>query len=297
MNVLSTQNLQKNYGRITAVNQLNLTIEEGSVFGLLGPNGSGKTTTLGMLLDVINPSSGSFEWFEKKPTEVQRKRIGSILEKPNFYPNFSAYKNLLLVCKIKNCAHSRVPEVLEQVGLADRAYDNFKTYSLGMKQRLAIASALLNDPDVLIFDEPTNGLDPAGIADIRQLIIDVAQGGRTIILASHLLDEVQKVCTQFAILKNGNLLFQGDVETSFGDDVKLKIAAREMDRLKSALLQYPGISNLKLEKDKFIVNLSESAHSDEVNKYLADQGIYVNYLEVIKKNLEQQFMEIISKNV
>ncbi len=297
MSVLHTHDLQKNYGRFTAVNKLNLEIEAGSVFGLLGPNGSGKTTTLGMILDVINPTSGSFTWFDETPNQEQRKRIGSILEKPNFYPNFTAYKNLELVAKIKECDVARLIPVLDQVGLLGREHDPFKTYSLGMKQRLAIASALLNDPEVLIFDEPTNGLDPAGIADIRQLIIDIAQGGRTIILASHLLDEVQKVCTQFAVLKNGNLLFQGDVEAEFGDEVVLEVAAADMEQLKSALLEYPGAGDMKHEKGKIVIYMPEGTPAEDINKYLVGRGIYVQYLNVIKKNLEQQFMEIVSKDV
>ncbi|MEL7534665.1 MAG: ATP-binding cassette domain-containing protein, partial [Bacteroidota bacterium] len=201
MNVLSTRNLHKNYGRITAVNQLNLEVPEGTVFGLLGPNGSGKTTTLGMILGVTSPTSGDFLWFGEAASHKQRKQVGSILEKPNFYPNFSAYKNLALACKIKEVSSDRIDEVLEQVGLAERKNDSFQTFSLGMKQRLAIGSALLAHPKVLILDEPTNGLDPEGIAEIRELIIDIASTGKTIILASHLLDEVQKVCTDFAVLR------------------------------------------------------------------------------------------------
>ena len=198
--VLTIDHLHKRYGKIQAVNDLSLEIEEGSVFGILGPNGSGKTTTLGMLLSVIRPDFGSFSWFGRsaaspRDAAVSRKRIGAILETPIFYPYLSAVENLKIVAQIKGCQYERIDEVLRTVDLLERKDDTFKHYSLGMKQRLAIASALLVDPQVMILDEPTNGLDPQGIAEIRSLIVQIAGQGKTIILASHLLDEVQKVCT------------------------------------------------------------------------------------------------------
>src|SRR5688572_2298659 len=179
---------------------------------MLGPNGSGKTTTLGMLMSVVNPSAGSYKWFDEPPSAQVRKKIGAVLEHPIFYPYLSGQKNLELNAKIKECPPENIPNVLELVELTDRRHDKYKTYSLGMKQRLAIASALLNNPTVLILDEPTNGLDPMGIAEIRELIKKIAANGKTIILASHLLDEVQKVCTHFAILRKGSLIHCGPVE-------------------------------------------------------------------------------------
>ncbi len=199
--VLSISNLTKHFGRIKAVNGLNLEVRRGQVFGMLGPNGSGKTTTLGMLTGVVNPTSGDFSWFGHPPTHQIRKKIGAVLEHPIFYPYLSGQKNLELNAMIKACPPENIPNVLELVELTARKDDKYKTYSLGMKQRLAIASALLNDPTVLILDEPTNGLDPMGIAEIRELIKKIAADGKTIILASHLLDEVQKVCTHFCVLK------------------------------------------------------------------------------------------------
>lgn len=294
MNVLSTRNLHKEYGRITAVNQLNLNISKGTVFGLLGPNGSGKTTTLGMILGVTSPTSGDFLWFDKPANHEHRKRIGSILEKPNFYPNFSAYKNLELACLIKDAPNSRIDEVLEQVGLIERSHDPFRTYSLGMKQRLAIGSALLSHPEVLILDEPTNGLDPKGIAEIRQLIIDIAQSGKTIILASHLLDEVQKVCSEFCILQKGNLIYQGRVDADFNEDLLVEIEHHDLMSLSSAMERFPYYISHRLLKDKIEVQCQSNTNASDVNRYLVEHGIYISHLQVIKKNLEQQFMEILS---
>ena len=296
MKVLSTKNLHKQYGRITAVDQLNLDIEEGSVFGLLGPNGSGKTTTLGMILDVTIPTSGSFLWFEEAASHKQRKRVGSILEKPNFYPTFSAYKNLQLACKIKEVPEIRIDEVLEQVGLLERKNDPFRTYSLGMKQRLAIGSALLAHPDVLILDEPTNGLDPKGIAEIRQLIIDIAHSGKTIILASHLLDEVQKVCTEFCILQSGKLIYQGDVNQVMDESVTVEISDKNLAELVILMQQYAGYLSHRMLIDKVEIKCTLETNASDINRFLAERNMFVDHIQVIKKNLEQQFMEILSNN-
>jgi ABC-2 type transport system ATP-binding protein len=296
MDVLQTHDLHKTYGRITAVNKLNLSIPKGSVFGLLGPNGSGKTTTLGMILGVTNPSGGDFLWFQKKADHNQRKRVGAILEKPNFYPNFSAVKNLELVCKIKQVASQRIGEVLALVGLEGRKNDSFRTYSLGMKQRLAIGSALLADPEVLILDEPTNGLDPQGIADIRDLIIEIGLTGKTIILASHLLDDVQKVCSEFAVLKNGNLIFQGSVDEGFGDQVIIEVGAGNLIELEEALQTFPGYLSHRMQKDSVRLSCEPDVSAATLNKFLAEQGLYLSHLNQIKKNLEQQFLEILSEH-
>jgi ABC-2 type transport system ATP-binding protein len=296
MKVLQIDNLHKDYGKLTAVNQLNLSIEAGTVFGLLGPNGSGKSTTLGMILGVTNPTSGSFKWFGETGNNKHRKRIGAILEKPNFYPTFSAFKNLQIVCKIKEVSTDRIDEMLTLVGLIERKNDSFKTYSLGMKQRLAIAAALLADPDVLILDEPTNGLDPKGISEIRQLIIDIAQSGKTIILASHLLDEVQKVCTEFAILKRGNKIYQGKVEDGFGDEAIVEIASKDLETLQALLKNHPAFISERWLKDKIEVKFTLDTDMAELNQYCAERGVYLTHLSEIKKSLEQQFMEILSEN-
>jgi len=212
--ILTLTNLTKHYGRVKAVDGLSFTIEKGNVYGILGPNGSGKSTTLGMVLNVINPTNGDFYWFDGSDTTHNAlKKVGAIIEHPNFYPYMTATQNLSLVCKIKNVPISKVEEKLEIVGLLDRKDSKFSTYSLGMKQRLAIASALLNDPEILILDEPTNGLDPQGIHQIREIIKKIAVGGTTILLASHLLDEVEKVCSHVVILRKGVKLYAGRVLT------------------------------------------------------------------------------------
>ncbi len=190
--ILTINNLTKKFGPITAVNDLSFSIEKGNVYGILGPNGSGKSTTLGIVLNVVNKTEGDFHWFDGSgSTHDALKKVGAIIERPNFYPYMTAIQNLELVCKIKGVSTEKVTEKLEIVGLAERKDSKFRTFSLGMKQRLAIASALLNDPEILILDEPTNGLDPQGIHQIREIIKKIASEGTTILLASHLLDEVE----------------------------------------------------------------------------------------------------------
>lgn len=293
--VLETNQLSKHYGRLKAVDNLDLKIPQGSVFGILGPNGSGKTTTLGMLLDVIQPNSGSYAWFGKPGSKEQRKRIGAILETPIFYPYLSAYKNLEIVALIKEVPRDKIDPVLEQVGLSTRKNDHFRTYSLGMKQRLSIASALLCDPEVMILDEPTNGLDPQGIAEIRSLIIDIAKQGKTIILASHLLDEVQKVCSDFAVLKNGQLIYTGKVEdVSKGNSKVIIKADTDLE---------PVLSNCslvmeakKLLSGQFEVKMAEAKTATDLNAYLIDNNIVISHLETQTKSLEKQFLEILNNN-
>ena len=294
MSVLHIQDLHKEFGRITAVDHLNLTINKGSVFGLLGPNGSGKTTTLGMVLGVTLPTSGSFTWFDDGDGHEHRKRIGSILEKPNFYPNFSAVVNLQLACRIKGTPEYRIEEVLHQVGLYDRRHSKFQTFSLGMKQRLAIASALLNDPEVMILDEPTNGLDPQGIADIRSLILEIAKTGKTILLASHLLDEVQKICSEFAILQNGKLIYSGAVDADFGDDTIIHVSAEDLAAIENCISDFPAARSHRRLKDSVEIKCENGTKAADVNRFLSSKGIFADHISVEKKNLEQQFMEILS---
>ncbi|MGB5356207.1 MAG: ATP-binding cassette domain-containing protein, partial [Eudoraea sp.] len=211
--ILTVNQLTKKFGYLTAVDNLSFSIEKGNVYGILGPNGSGKSTTLGIVLNVVNATSGSFSWFDgNTSTHDALKKVGAIIERPNFYPYMTAIQNLKLVCKIKEVPFSKINDKLELVGLLDRKDSKFRTYSLGMKQRLAIASALLNDPEILILDEPTNGLDPQGIHQIREIIKKIASEGTTILLASHLLDEVEKVCSHVVILRKGKKLYSGRVD-------------------------------------------------------------------------------------
>lgn len=291
--VLSITNLTKHFGRIKAVNAINLQVLPGQVFGMLGPNGSGKTTTLGMLMGVVNPTSGSFTWFGQEPDHHVRKKIGAVLEHPIFYPYLSGQKNLELNAMIKQCDPTNIPKVLELVELYERRDDKYKTYSLGMKQRLAIASALLNDPTVLILDEPTNGLDPMGIAEIRELIKKIAQQGKIIILASHLLDEVQKVCTHFAILKRGNLIHTGPVDDVGKGTETVEIMA-DASNLHDVLLQFAGTSSINRENGAYQVGLRDGFKSKDLNQFLFSSGVIASHIVTKKKSLEKQFLEILA---
>lgn len=296
-NILEISGLNKRYGKIQAVNNLELKVEKGTVFGLLGPNGSGKSTTLGILLGVVQKDSGIYKWFGKEPTAAQRRNLGAILESPTFYPYLSGIQNLKIVCKIKEVPEKRILEVLTQVGLGNRADSPFKSYSLGMKQRLAIASALLSDPEVLILDEPTNGLDPQGIAEIRELIINIAEKGKTIILASHLLDEVQKVCTHFAVLKQGEKIFQGTVAESLMGNEGIELMAEDLDNLKTVASKFPAFVDMKLNKlGRLEVQLSNDTPIHEFHQYLIKNGIILTHLSYINKSLEKQFLQLLSGN-
>ena len=292
--ILTTKGLTKHYGRIKAVDGLDLEIKKGSVFGILGPNGSGKTTTLGMVLDVINKTSGDYTWFGQTPTKEHRKKIGAILETPIFYPYLPGDKNLELVCDIKGVDYSRIAEVIEQVGLKGREGDKFRTYSLGMKQRLSIASSLLCNPEVMILDEPTNGLDPQGIAAIRELIIEIAGTGKTIVLASHLLDEVQKVCTDFAVLKQGKLIYTGKVADVTKGEIAVEVMAEEP--IEEILNSADFILTVKQERGKYVLTLKDGSNAAQVNKLLIDQGIIATHLFTVHQSLEKQFLEILNES-
>ncbi|MFN7601331.1 MAG: ABC transporter ATP-binding protein [Bacteroidota bacterium] len=292
--VLSIQKLTKNFGKLCAVNQLDLEVKRGQVFGMLGPNGSGKTTTLGMLMGVTHPTSGSFTWFGEKPSHLTRKKIGSVLEHPIFYPYLSGQKNLELNEMIKGADPNNIPKVLEMVELSSRKDDKYRTYSLGMKQRLAIASALVSDPIILILDEPTNGLDPMGIAEIREIVKRIADDGKTIILASHLLDEVQKVCTQFAVLRKGKLMHSGPVDDVGKGEETVEVMAYH-DDLGVLLQEFVGSGLIKKENGVFQVMMKDGFHSQDLNRFLFEKGIVTSHLTTKKKSLEKQFLEILAE--
>lgn len=293
--ILKIENLVKKYGRITAVNDLSLEVQKGDVFGILGPNGSGKTTTLGVILDVINRTGGRYYWFGKEPDKNVRKRIGAILETPIFYPYLSARRNLEIVAEIKEIDAPDYDGVLKKVELFDRQHDNFKTYSLGMKQRLSIASALLCDPEVMILDEPTNGLDPQGIAEIRELIKSIALDGKTIILASHLLDEVQKVCSHFCVLKKGSLIYSGKVEDVAGGIVTVEVRSPS-EALEKVLQDFPGATKVEREIHGFLVTMNAELSAIDLNQYLFENGITASHLLTQKKSLEKQFLELLAES-
>lgn len=294
--ILQTKALTKHYGKIHAVNQLDVTIEKGEVFGVLGPNGSGKTTTLGMILGVTHPKSGSYQWFEGKYGQNTRTKVGAIIESPIFYPYMTALDNLKIVAKIKKQDYSDIERVLKLVELWDRRKSPFKTFSLGMKQRLAIAAALVGNPEALILDEPTNGLDPQGIAEIRQLITKISGEGVTIILASHLLDEVQKVCSHVMIMQKGNKLAAGRVEDILSDKHLLELKAPDMVLLKKTLSEISIIEAIREDKTKIIAEMQAGATAETLNKLLVDKGIYLSHLLAKEKSLEKFFLEITNEN-
>lgn len=291
--VLDIKGLTKRFGRVLAVDHLDLEIPKGAIYGILGPNGSGKTTTLGMVLSVIRPTEGEYSWFGAPGTPEVRKRIGAILEAPLFYPYLSGEDNLKIVAKIKGIPYSRIPEVLETVGLTERAASPFKTYSLGMKQRLAIAAALLADPEVLILDEPTNGLDPEGIAEIRSLIRQIGQGQTTVLLASHLLDEVEKVCDHVAVLKRGKLLYSGRVELMTAAQPLVLLDAPDRAGLLSALAALPAYEGAEEDPERIVARFGSAPDPAAINRALSEQGIYLSHLSVRRSTLEDQFLELI----
>jgi ABC-2 type transport system ATP-binding protein len=294
--ILETSSLSKSFGRINAVINLEIAIPRGSVFGILGPNGSGKTTTLGMVLGVINPTSGSFKWFDEGTNHQIRKRIGAILESPCFYHYLSATQNLRIVAEIKGVGPERIDYVLQRVGLLSRKDDPFKSFSLGMKQRLAIASALLSDPEVMVLDEPTNGLDPTGIAEIRELIIGLANEGRTIIIASHLLDEVQKICTDFAVLNKGTKIYQGKVSDLSSDQTIIDVAAQNQKELADSLVGIPGVLGYRLEGSLYGVSTTFDMDAGKLNKALMDKGITLTHLARRQDSLERKFLDILRQH-
>ncbi|MEO9481819.1 MAG: ATP-binding cassette domain-containing protein [Ekhidna sp.] len=296
MSVLKINKLTKKFGKLTAVSQLDLTIEQGQVYGILGPNGSGKTTTLGMILEVVAPTSGGFEWFDGVNNVGARQKIGSILETPCFYSYLTAKQNLRIVAHIKKCGTNKIDDILKQVNLYERRNDKFKAFSLGMMQRLSLAAALLSDPPVLMLDEPTNGLDPEGIAEVRQLIRDIAAQGKTIIMASHLLDEVQKVCTDFCILRKGVKLHEGSVHDILGETNAVEISASDLDLLSGTIEKYSGLEKVENRNGSLIAYLAEGQSSADLNKFCFDQGVLLKKLVPQSKSLEQEFLKILKEN-
>ncbi|WP_318639729.1 ABC transporter ATP-binding protein [Flavobacterium ardleyense] len=291
--ILSVRELSKNFGRLQAVKSVSVEIQKGNVYGILGPNGSGKSTTLGVLLNVINKSSGSFEWFgNTMSTTDALKKIGAIIERPNFYPYMTAAENLELVCKIKNCNTDNITRTLTLVGLEDRRNDKFAQFSLGMKQRLAIASALLNNPEILILDEPTNGLDPQGIHQIRDIIKSIAAQGTTILLASHLLDEVEKVCSHVMIMRKGEMIFSGSVNQISTNEGFFELSSADNLLLMEVLKKHFAVDKAEISDSRVLVYLNTPLAAEDLNKYLATQSIYLNHLIFRKNTLEEQFLEI-----
>lgn len=291
--ILTIENLTKKFGNLTAVDNLSFSIEKGNVYGILGPNGSGKSTTLGIVLNVVNKTSGNFSWFGGDvSTHNALKKVGAIIERPNFYPYMSAKQNLELVCKIKGVATTQVQKTLDTVGLLDRQDDTFKGFSLGMKQRLAIASALLNTPEILILDEPTNGLDPQGIHQIRGIIQKIASQGTTILLASHLLDEVEKVCTHVVVLSKGKSLYVGRVEQMNASFGFVTLQCSDMPGLKKVLEESTSFENIKQDAAYLVANLTQEMDAAKLNAFLFEKGITLSHLVQRKESLEEKFLAL-----
>jgi len=295
--ILTINNLTKKFGYLTAVKDLSFTINKGNVYGILGPNGSGKSTTLGIVLNVVNKTHGDFHWFDgNTSTHDALKKVGAIIENPNFYPYMSAYQNLKLVCKIKGVDISKIDEKLEIVGLTERKNSKFKAYSLGMKQRLAIASALLNDPEILILDEPTNGLDPQGLHQIREIIRDIAKEGTTILLASHLLDEVEKVCTHVVVLRKGEKLYSGRVDEMISSHGFFELKTDKNDELIKILENDDAFGTIKTEEGLITVILNKPMEAATFNKLMFNRGITLSHLVKRKESLEEQFLQLTNNN-
>jgi ABC-2 type transport system ATP-binding protein len=293
--VLEIKNLNKNYGRIKAVQQLSIQVDEGQVFGLLGPNGSGKTTTLSIISGLLNANSGQYYWFGQEPSAALRKRVGSLIEIPHFYPYLNLEKNLSIIAKIKGQGENDISRVLDEVDLSNRRKSRFSNLSLGMKQRLGIAAALLGDPDVLVLDEPTNGLDPEGIAEVRDLITQQSIRGKTILMASHILSEVEKVCTHVAILKNGKLLEQGDVRSLIKGENLIEISSVDLTKLKNVAEKCEFISWIKEQNGSLMVGLGSNKNSGDLNQYFFSSGIHLTSLINHTKSLESQFLELVKE--
>ncbi len=295
--ILTIQNLDKKFGNVHAVKNVSFEIKKGNVYGILGPNGSGKSTTLGIILNVVNKTAGNYTWFDGKlDTHHALKKVGAIIERPNFYPYLTAEQNLKLVCKIKGVSYDKVKEKLEVVGLYERKDSKFRTFSLGMKQRLAIASALLNDPEILILDEPTNGLDPQGIRQIRDIIRHIASMGTTILLASHLLDEVEKVCSHVVVLRKGEILYTGTVDGIISNEGFFELQSDNHEILKSTLTNLSAIDKIEEEEGKLLVYLNAPLEASELNRFLFQHNIVLNHLVKRKHSLEEQFLQLTSKH-
>ncbi len=292
MTVLETKDLTKKYGRIVALDQLNLKIESGNVYGLLGPNGSGKTTTLGIILSILKQDSGTYEWFGGIDAIQARLRIGAILETPNFYPYHNAIENLRIISLIKKVPSKNFDYLLERVGLYDRRHSAFRTYSLGMKQRLAIAATLIGDPEILIFDEPTNGLDPQGISEVREILKEIASGGKTVLMASHILDEVEKICSHVAIIKKGVLLASGPVGTILSNDSIIEIMAGD----KSKLIEYLSREfsfTLTADRVEYIEGqIPGHFKAEDIALTLSKFDMVPTRLVLRKRRLEEDFLAI-----
>ncbi|HUS86425.1 MAG TPA: ATP-binding cassette domain-containing protein [Bacteroidales bacterium] len=291
--ILETKQISKRFGSIVAADRIDLSVGEATSYGILGPNGSGKTTTLGIVLSVIKPDQGWVKWFGKEPAPSSLKQIGSLLEVPNFFPYLSLARNLEVIGRIKEVDLSEIDRVLDETGLLDRKKSRFDTLSSGMKQRLALAAALLGNPKVLVLDEPANGLDPEGIAEVRNLIIDQREKGKTIIMASHILDEVEKVCTHAGILKKGQMIASGEVSELLKMDDVIIIGANDILTLKKIVEASGLVKNITLSGNHLEVVLARGQDVSSINRLAYEKGVILTELRVRKSTLEEQFLELV----
>lgn len=290
MQILKVQKISKSYGNKEVLRDFSLEINQGEIYGILGPNGSGKTTTLGILLGIIKATKGHFQWQLGDDSSAARKKIGAILETPNFYPKLNALQNLEIIQHIKE-SQSDLEEILEWVDLKKHRTLKFDQYSLGMKQRLAIAGALVGDPEVLIFDEPTNGLDPQGIFEVRELLVNIGRKGKTILLASHIIDEVEKICDHVAIIKEGKLVIAGKVAEIIGNTQTVTVSAASFPNFESQLKLAPMIQSIEKFDQRHKVTLKEGFSSKDLNQWMFENNIILDHLESRTKSLEAEFMD------
>jgi ABC-2 type transport system ATP-binding protein len=293
--ILSIRGLSKSYRHVQAIKDVNLQIKEGQAFGILGPNGSGKTTTLSIVCGIIKQNRGYFKWFGKEPYPAQRKQIGSLIETPHFYPYLSLVNNLKIICDINHSDYSEIDRVLKVTKLFERRKSRFSTLSLGMKQRLGIAAALLGDPKVLVLDEPTNGLDPEGIAEVRELVIEQVEKGKTLILASHILSEVEKICTHVAILKKGELIASGPVKELLSEQEIIEVRCEDPDALRSALESSELVREVVAENGSLILTLNDHVSAKDINSFAFKNKMVLNHIVSRKKSLEAQFLELVKE--
>jgi ABC-type multidrug transport system ATPase subunit len=290
--VVETRGLSKHYDeRIIAVDNLNLRVRHGEVYGFLGPNGAGKTTTLRMLLGLARPTSGSSIVAGAAPGSTEGlSRIGAMIEAPAFYPFLSGRDNLRVLAKHAGVPETRIEAALDQVDLTGRANDRFGTYSQGMKQRLGLAAALFKDPELLILDEPTNGLDPAGMAEMRTLIRSLGQGRRTVLLSSHLLGEVEQICDRVGVIRSGKLVAEGTVEELRGRDI-LRVRAEPLAAARELVATLPIVEQFAVSDDALRITIGP-AEAAAINRALVDAGIAVSELHWERPPLEEVFLEL-----